>query len=146
AARADRQGRDEGLSALDLPDGGQGAVSQHEGGDRPSPPDGRIRDRSDPARRAETGAQLDPRRHRWLTPVLHGTALPQYLRRRARLPLPPGMGQPAGHGKSRRDDGASRDDLGGAGVTFGARLTTPSPSRSKSPRAASRARPEQMAP
>ena len=43
---------------------------------------------------------LDPRRHRRLAAVVHGTALPQHLRRRARVPLAAGMGQRAGHGKA----------------------------------------------
>ena len=60
--------------------------------------------------------ELDPRRHRRLAAVLHGTALPQHLRRRARLPLAAGMGQRAGHGKGGADHRASGDDLGGAGL------------------------------
>jgi len=68
AARRHRQGRDEGLSALDLPDGGQAPVPQHEAGDQPSPRDRRLRDRGDPPRRAEAGALFDPRRQ----PTAHG--------------------------------------------------------------------------
>ncbi len=59
---------------------------------------------------------LDPRRHRRLAAVLHGTALPEHLRRRARLPFAARMGQPAGHGEGSADHRASGDDLGGAGV------------------------------
>ena len=44
------------------------------------------------------GARLDPRRHRRRAAVVHGTALPQHLRRRARVPFAAGMGEPAGHG------------------------------------------------
>jgi tripeptide aminopeptidase len=53
---------------------------------------------------------------RRLAAVVHGTALPQHLRRRARLPLAAGMGERAGHGKSHADHRASGDDLGRAGV------------------------------
>ena len=83
-----------------------------------TPANRRLCDRSDPPRWARAGAKLDPRRHRRLAAVIHGTALPQHLRRRARLPLPPGMGEPAGHGKSSADHRASRDDLGGAGLNL----------------------------
>ena len=69
------------------------------------------------ARRAEAGAQFDPRRHRRLAAVVHGTALPQHLCRRARLPFKAGMGERAGHGEGRADHRASGDDLGRAGVT-----------------------------
>ena len=48
AAGEHRQGRDEGLSALHLQDGGQGAVPQHEAGHRPPPRNRRLRHRSDP--------------------------------------------------------------------------------------------------
>ncbi len=53
-------------------------------------------------------AHRDPRRHRRLAPVLHGPALPQHLRRRARVPLAARMGQPAGHGEGGADHRAPR--------------------------------------
>ena len=93
AAGEHRQGRDEGLSALDLSDGDQAAIPQHEAGDRPPSRDRRLRDRSDPPRRPQAGEDLDPRRHRRLAAVVHGTALPQHLRRRARLPFAARMGE-----------------------------------------------------
>ena len=65
---------------------------------------------------------LDPRRHRRLAAVVHGPALPQHLRRRARLPFAAGMGQPAGHGKGRADHRASGDDLGRTGLATSAKL------------------------
>ncbi len=83
-------------------------------------------DRGDPPRRAQAGEQLDPRRHRRLAAVVHGPALPQHLRRRARLPFAAGMGQPAGHGEGGADHRASGDDLGRAGLT--------SPALSRGPR------------
>ena len=61
------------------------------------------------------GEILDPRRHRRLAAVLHGPALPQHLRRRARLPFAARVGEPAGYGEGGRDHRASRDDLGRAG-------------------------------
>ncbi len=94
----------------------QGAVPQHEAGDRPSPAHPRIRHRGDPPCRPAPDAHRDPRRHRRLAPVLHGPALPQHLCRRARVSFAARMGQPAGHGKGGADDRASRDDLGGEGV------------------------------
>ena len=63
------------------------------------------------------GEDQHPRRHRRLAAVVHGTALPQHLRRRARLPLAARMGQRAGHGKGGADHRASGDDLGRAGVS-----------------------------
>ena len=57
-----------------------------------------------------------PRRHRRLAAVVHGAALPQHLRRRARVSLAAGMGERAGHGKGRADHRASGDDLRGAGL------------------------------
>ncbi len=60
------------------------------------------------------GKDLDPRRHRRLAAVVHGTALPQYFRRRARIPFAAGMGERSGHGEGRADHRPSRDDLGGA--------------------------------
>ena len=111
------RGGDEGLSALDLPAGDQAAIPQHEAGDRPSPRDRRPRDGSDPPRRPDAGQELDPRRHRRLAAVLHGTALPQHLRRRARVPFAAGMGQRSGYGKGGADHRPSRDDLGRAGLT-----------------------------
>ncbi len=47
-ARRHRQRGDEGLSALDLPDGGQAAIPQHEAGDRPPP----ARPSTTPSRRS----------------------------------------------------------------------------------------------
>ncbi len=60
-----------------------------------------------------------------LAAVVHGSALPQHLRRRTRLPLAAGMGQPPGYGKGGGDDCAPGHDLGGTGVDFG---EAPSPS------------------
>jgi tripeptide aminopeptidase len=57
-----------------------------------------------------------PRRHRRLAAVLHGPALPQHLRRRARLPFAHRMGERAGYGKGGADHRASGDDLGRAGI------------------------------
>ena len=68
------------------------------------------------SRRANAGAKLDPRRHRRLAAVVHGPALPQHLRRRTRVPLAAGMGQPPGHGEGGGDDRAPGDDLGRTGV------------------------------
>ena len=111
-----RQGRDEGLSALELPARDQAAIPQHEAGDRPSPRDRRPCDGSDPPRRPDAEKDLHPRRHRRLAAVVHGAALPQHLRRRARVPFAAGMGQRSGHGKGRADHRPSRHDLGRAGL------------------------------
>jgi tripeptide aminopeptidase len=46
-------------------------------------------------RTAETA--IYTRRNRWIPPVIHGTAMPQYLRRRTRIPLQTGMGVSAGY-------------------------------------------------
>ena len=73
-------------------------------------------------RGADTGAKLDPRRHRRLAAVVHGPALPQHLRRRTRVPLAAGMGQPPGHGKGGGDDCAPGHDLGRAGLATSAKL------------------------
>ena len=72
------------------------------------------------SRRADAGAKLDPRRHRRLAAVVHGPALPQHLRRRTRVPLAAGMGQPPGHGKGGGDDRAPGDDLGRTGLATSA--------------------------
>ena len=64
----------------------------------------------------DAGEDLDPRRHRRLAAVVHGTALPQHFRRRARVPFAAGMGQRAGHGEGRADHRPSRHDLGRAGL------------------------------
>ena len=55
AAGGHRPGRDEGLSALDLPAGDQAAISQHEAGDRSPSRDHRLRHGSDPPRRPDAG-------------------------------------------------------------------------------------------
>ncbi|MGY2806658.1 peptidase T [Bradyrhizobium sp. USDA 4506] len=135
AAGRHREGRHEGLSALDLPHGGQAAVPQHEGCDRSPPADRGLCDRGDRARRSHAGEDLDPRRHGRLAAVLYGTALPEHLRRRARVPFAARMGQPAGHGEGRADHRAPGDDLGREG------LIRPARSRSRSRRAAAPHRP-----
>ncbi len=111
-----RQGRDDGLSALVLSDRHQTAVPQHEAGDRPPSRDRRQRDGSHPPRRPYREEDQHPRRHRRLAAILHGPALPQHLRRRARLPFAHRMGERAGHGKGGADHRASGDDLGRAGI------------------------------
>ena len=67
---------------------------------------------------------FDPRRHRRLAAVVHGTALPQHLCRRTRVPLAAGMGQRAGHGEGRADHRPSGDDLGGEGLNAGPGIKT----------------------
>ncbi len=86
------------------------------------PRDRRLRHRGDQARRPDAGAKLDPRRHRRLAAVVHGPALPQHLRRRTRVPLAAGMGQPTGHGKGRGDDCAPGHDLGRTGLVVSTTL------------------------
>jgi tripeptide aminopeptidase len=82
----------------------------------PLPCDHRLCDGGDPPRRPQAGENLDPRRHGRIAAIVHGIALPQHFRGRARVPLAAGMGQRAGHGESRADHRSSRDDLGRAGL------------------------------
>jgi len=51
------------------------------------------------AARIEAGEGECSRRHRRLAAVVHGAALPQHFRWRARLSVASGMGKPAGYGK-----------------------------------------------
>jgi di/tripeptidase len=94
------------------------AVPQHERGARPPSRNHGQSDRSRPPRRPRAGHQRDPRRHRRLTPLLHGPALPQHLHRRPLLPLPARMGQPPGHGEVGRNDCRAGQGLGGAGLSL----------------------------
>ncbi len=68
-------------------------------------------------RRADAGEGAHPRRYRRLAAVVHGAALPQYLRRRARLPLAAGMGERAGHAGGRAHHRAPGHAVGRTGVS-----------------------------
>ncbi len=105
------------LPALHLQARDQGAVPQHEGGARPPPRGRRQRPGGGAPRRADAGEGADPRRHRRLAAVVHGAALPQYLRRRACLPLAAGMGERSGHAGRRAHHRAPGHAVGRAGVS-----------------------------
>ncbi len=60
----------------------------------------------------EPRSHADPRRHRRLSPVVHGPADAEPVCRRAQLSLAPGMGVRAGHGEGGRGDRAPLPDLG----------------------------------
>ena len=72
----------------------------------------RVRARSDPPQRADASRATHPRRHGWVTTVVHGPADAEHLRRRAQLPLPARMGLGAGHGQGGRDDRQPVSGLG----------------------------------
>ncbi len=88
-------------------------VPQHARSARPPPAGGRAGARGHHARRPDGAGTGDSRWHRRLTPVVHGPAHAQRLRRRAELPFPPRVGLGAGHGEGGGGDRRAGQGVGG---------------------------------
>ena len=67
----------------------------------------------------------DPRRHRRLAALLHGSADAEHLRRRAQLPLAAGVGVRSGHGEGGRGDRQPVPRLGRVGLSRNAAGSSP---------------------
>ena len=105
----------QGARAARIGRGGRGgAVPEHGRGDRAASRGDRGGGGSDPAARRGAGALDHPRRHRRRPPFAARAADAESLHGRLGVPLPPRVGERAGHGSRRGDARRARPGLGRA--------------------------------